>query len=314
MVRLWSLFGMGWIIVSLFFGYENGWAQQKVTVKSGDTLYTIAKSAGVSVEALKKANALQNNTIKPKQVLAMPTGEGRKGGRVRGKIQPPFRKEVSAEVRNLRSSELPSYIVQKGEDLYTISKKVGCSAEEIKKVNSLSTSSLKTGQVLLLPSTASAQEGDKEELGEEDEIAETETESSVPLGKWSNSEERSVMVRVARAFLGVPYKLGGSTLKGIDCSALVKKVYEVFNIHLPRTTREQFRVGIRIGMEQLKEGDLVFFKRRGNNAHVGIYVGDNQFVHASSYGREVRVDYLNTPYYRRRFLRGVRVMELEKAI
>jgi cell wall-associated NlpC family hydrolase len=92
-----------------------------------------------------------------------------------------------------------------------------------------------------------------------------------------------------KTFLGVPYKLGGSTLRGIDCSAFVKKIYEIFSIQLPRTTREQFSIGKMVEKEQLKEGDLVFFRRRGNSAHVGIYIGDNQFVHASSYNREVKI-------------------------
>jgi cell wall-associated NlpC family hydrolase len=132
------------------------------------------------------------------------------------------------------------------------------------------------------------------------------------LGKWSNPEERSLFVKVAKTFLGVPYKLGGSTLRGIDCSAFVKKIYEIFNIQLPRTAREQLSIGIKVEKDQLQEGDLVFFKRQGNNAHVGIYIGDNQFVHASSSNREVKIDHLNTPYYSKHFLKGVRVKELER--
>jgi cell wall-associated NlpC family hydrolase len=112
--------------------------------------------------------------------------------------------------------------------------------------------------------------------------------------------------------LGVPYKLGGSTLKGIDCSAFVKKIYEIFKVELPRTTREQFSVGRKIEKDQLEEGDLVFFKRRGNSTHVGIYIGDNQFVHASYRNREVKIDHLDMPYFSTRFIRGVRVMELER--
>jgi cell wall-associated NlpC family hydrolase len=92
----------------------------------------------------------------------------------------------------------------------------------------------------------------------------------------------------------------------------VKKIYEVFNIELPRTTREQFSIGKKVEKEKLEEGDLVFFERRGNSAHVGIYIGDNQFVHASSYNKEVKVDHLNTPYYSNRFLKGVRIKELER--
>jgi cell wall-associated NlpC family hydrolase len=121
-------------------------------------------------------------------------------------------------------------------------------------------------------------------------------------------------VRVVKTFLGVPYKLGGSTLRGIDCSAFVRKIYEIFNVDLPRTAREQLSIGRKIEKEQLEEGDLVFFKRRGNSAHVGIYIGESQFIHASSRNKEVKIDHLDLPYFNGRFLRGVRVKELEKEI
>jgi cell wall-associated NlpC family hydrolase len=217
---------------------------------------------------------------------------------------------------------MDSYVVQKGDSLYTISKKVRIPIEEIKKMNGLRTSALKIGQILILSEDEGMLEGEAKEARDGEEIAEasqTEGEkaekgepvASTPLGKWSNLEERSLLVRVAKTFLGAPYKLGGSTLKGIDCSAFVKKIYEIFNIQLPRTTREQFKVGKKVEKDELEEGDLVFFKRRGNRAHVGIYVGDNQFVHASSYSREVKIDHLDAPYYSQRFLRGVRVKELE---
>ena len=65
--------------------------------------------------------------------------------------------------------------------------------------------------------------------------------------------------------------------------------------------------------DKLEEGDLVFFStRRANNAHVGIYIGGNQFIHASSRNREVKIDQLDKPYFNQRFLRGVRVKEMER--
>jgi cell wall-associated NlpC family hydrolase len=73
-------------------------------------------------------------------------------------------------------------------------------------------------------------------------------------------------------------------------------------------------IGKNVEKGSLEEGDLVFFKRRGNSSHVGIYIGANQFVHASSYNRQVKIDYLDAPYYSQRFLKGVRVKELEKEI
>jgi peptidoglycan endopeptidase LytE len=317
MIRPLRIFGMGLIVSFLLFGVcQKGWPEERYTVKPGDTLSKISKSFGVGLGALKKANALGGDAIRPKQVLIIPS--------LREKKSP--KKRLAATVKRT-SGEMDSYVVQKGDNLSSISKKVGIPIEEIKKMNGLRTSALKIGQILLLSEDEDMLEEEEEEeakeAGDGEEIAEasqTEGEkgeegepvASVPLGKWSNLEERSLLVRVAKTFLGAPYKLGGSTVRGIDCSAFVKKIYEIFDIQLPRTTREQFKVGKKVEKEQLEEGDLVFFKRRGNRAHVGIYVGDNQFVHASSYSREVKIDHLDTPYYSQRFLRGVRVKELEK--
>jgi peptidoglycan endopeptidase LytE len=299
---------------------QKGWTEEKYTVKPGDTLYGISKSFGVSLEALKKANALEGSLINPKQVLTIPSPREKKTDDASRTPSNSHPKKLSAETVRRTSGEMDSYVVQKGDSLSIISTKVGLPVEEIKKINGLHTSALKIGQVLLLPKGESRLDEKAEEFGDGEEISGSsqreeekgEPVASTPLGKWNNPEERSLLVRVVRTFLGVPYKLGGSTLKGIDCSAFVKKIYEIFNIQLPRTTREQFSIGIKVQKNQLEEGDLVFFRERGNRAHVGIYVGDNQFVHASSYSREVKIDLLDAPYYSQRFLRGVRVKELER--
>lgn len=321
MIRPLKILGTGLIVLFIVLGfYQKGWAEERYTVKPGDTLYGISKSFGVSIEALKKVNALEDDSLKPKQVLMIPTQRGKKAEEVARKSSDQTPKKLSGEKVKRLSGETDSYVVQKGDCLSSISKKVGLSIEEIKKMNDLHTSALKIGQVLLLPKDGSRWDEEAGELGEGEEMAgasQTEGEkggpiASTPIGKWNNPEERNLFVRVVKTFLGVPYKLGGSTLRGIDCSAFVRKIYEIFSIQLPRTTREQFSIGKKVEKEQLKEGDLVFFRRRGNSAHVGIYIGDNQFVHASSYNREVKIDYLDAPYYNKRFLRGVRVKELER--
>ena len=321
MIRPLNSLGMGLIVLLLLLGVcQKGWTEEKYTVKPGDTLYGISKSYDVSIEALKKANALKGNSINPKQVLTIPSPGEKKARDVSRTPPSSSSKELSAATVGSTPGEMDSYVVQRGDCLFTISTKVGLPIEEIKKINSLHTSGLKIGQILLLPRGESRLDEKAEELGDEEEISgffqregeKAESVTSTPLGKWNNPEERSLLVRVVRTFLGVPYKLGGSTLRGIDCSAFVKKIYEIFSIQLPRTTREQFSIGKKVEKNQLEEGDLVFFRERGNRAHVGIYVGDNQFVHASSYSREVKIDYLDTPYYSKRFLRGVRVKELER--
>jgi cell wall-associated NlpC family hydrolase len=113
-------------------------------------------------------------------------------------------------------------------------------------------------------------------------------------------------------FLGAPYRLGGSSVKGLDCSAFVKKIYAFFDINLPRTAREQARVGKRIPRNELEIGDLVFFNTRRAFGHVGVYIGNNEFVHASSgRARSVKVDTLDKPYYNKRFVKAVRLKDLD---
>ena len=291
---------------------------EKYTVKPGDTLYGISKSFGVSLSALKRANSLEGNSINPRQVLTIPPPGEKKADETSRLPSNCSSQRPSAETVRKTTGEMESYVVRRGDSLSSISTKMGLPIAEIMEINSLRTTGLKTGQILCLRRDESRL-GDKAEELEDGEVIsglieregeKTESTPSAPLGTWSNPEERGLLVKVVKTFLGVPYKFGGSTLKGIDCSAFVRKIYEVFNIELPRTTREQFSIGKKVQKNQLEEGDLVFFRETGNRAHVGIYVGENQFVHASSYSKEVKIDHLDTPYYSKRFLRGVRVKEL----
>jgi LysM repeat protein len=323
MINPWKFLGVGMIVLLVTVSFSHkAWAEERYTIKSGDSLYGISKSFGISIEALKKTNGLESDSLKPKQVITIPTSREKKADENAGKSSSSSSKKPSARVIKRSSGEMDSYVVQKGDTLSSISGEVGLSIDEMKKTNSLHTSALKIGQVLLLPKAERRLDEEDGDLGHGEEIAELsqptgekgEPVATAPLGKWSNSEERSLFIRMVKTFLGVPYKLGGSTMRGIDCSAFVRRIYEIFNIDLPRTTREQFLIGKKVEKESLEEGDLVFFKRRGNSTHVGIYIGDNQFIHASSRNKEVKIDHLDLPYFNARFLRGVRVKELEKEI
>ncbi len=154
------------------------------------------------------------------------------------------------------------------------------------------------------------EEADDNVLTREEAWAEIERQkknNAALLGKWSSPDEPKLLVKVAMGFLGAPYRLGGSSVTGVDCSGFVKKIYQFFNIDLPRTAFEQSHVGMRVARHELAEGDLLFFNTRKTFGHVGIYIGNNEFVHASSRKKGVRVDNLNTPYYDRRFIRAVRL-------
>jgi hypothetical protein len=119
---------------------------------------------------------------------------------------------------------------------------------------------------------------------------------------------RSEIVRTAKSFLGVPYRWGGSSpVRGFDCSGFSMTVYQLNGLNLPRSSKAQWEAGISIDRDQLSQGDLVFFSTSGNGevSHVGIYLGENNVIHAPGWGERIRIDSLEEKYYRRHFV-GVR--------
>lgn len=110
-------------------------------------------------------------------------------------------------------------------------------------------------------------------------------------------------VAYAMQFLGAPYKWGASSGKAFDCSGFVVYVMKKFNVNLDRTASEQFNSGEKVPRNELQEGDLVFFTTyKKGPSHVGIYIGDNKFIHASSGAEQVTITDLDTKYYRTRYL------------
>ena len=112
------------------------------------------------------------------------------------------------------------------------------------------------------------------------------------------------MVFQALAAAGVPYRRGGeSPASGFDCSGLVAHVFDrAWGIAVPRSTEEQRNVGRAVKRTDLQPGDLVFYNTRNRPfSHVGIYLGDGNFVHAPRPGQRVRVENIDTPYWRARF-------------
>lgn len=116
---------------------------------------------------------------------------------------------------------------------------------------------------------------------------------------------RSRIVFTALQMIGIPYRYGGETPQGFDCSGLVQYAYRNAGLSVPRTAREQFKASEPVTMGAVQPGDLLFFASR-DNSHVGIYVGENRFVHAPATGRTVVISSLGSSYYQRTFLRAGR--------
>lgn len=109
-------------------------------------------------------------------------------------------------------------------------------------------------------------------------------------------------------WFGTRYRYGGTTKRGIDCSALTGALLlAVYGFNMPRTAREQYHATEHIGKDELEEGDLVFFNTRGGVSHVGVYLENDYFVQASSHG--VTISSLDDHYYARRFICGGRVIQ-----
>ncbi len=287
------------------------------TVKKGETLASIAQKYHVDTKSLQRENRLQTPQLRVGQVLVVPSSTVAKSG-------------------EKKSPHLTAtYTVKKGDSLSCIAKKHGMTVAQLKQLNHLKSPKLSVGKRLLVkkslptkvepqaPQTTGSEVSDLLDEEEDEELDDGTSvivnekwlaEQSAPLGKWHSPYERSLFVKVVKSFLGAPYRFGGDSLRGLDCSAFVRRIYQIFDVHLPRTAYEQAQVGVKVEREELKEGDLVFFNTRRPYGHVGIYIGNNQFIHASSSRgeRQVKIDSLDKPYYSKRFIKAVRLMEVTK--
>jgi cell wall-associated NlpC family hydrolase len=308
------------VLLLLFSIFSSNALAIQYKVQNGDTLYSISKKFGVSLSEIRQANNLQKSRIKPKQILNISSEEGSPG---------------SSSKHTVKSKSKPVYYtVKKGDTLSRIAKKTRHPMKQIAALNHINNKGLHVGQKIVLAKptyvpaksepapedddlTAEEDDASQDAVNENDKKETTDTSNDEPerkgelLGKWNSPDEMQLFVKVATGFIGAPYRFGGSSLKGIDCSSFVQKIYRIFDITLPRNAAQQSRVGISISRENLTQGDLVFFHTKRSLGHVGIYIGNNEFVHASSKKKGVRVDSLDTPYYQKRFQRAVRIKGLD---
>lgn len=122
---------------------------------------------------------------------------------------------------------------------------------------------------------------------------------------WAS--DNSALIDYAKKYIGVPYVYGGTTPAGFDCSGYVQFVFSNFGVKLSRTTYTQVNEGVYVAKENLKMGDLVFFGTAGNVSHVGIYISDGNFIHASRPGDTVKINSLYSDYYTRNYYTARRV-------
>lgn len=287
-------------------------------VKKSETLYSLAKKYHVSVKDLKSANNLVSNQIKGGTLLVIP----------------PRSVVAGSEEKGNGERRTTAYKVRKGDTLKKIAKKTGVSVVELKRLNSLGNARLKPGRMLALRENASTDVvppkvtkrlllRNSDLFNEKDyeqslaELTVTSSEKPVDLTKNVdlNVDNIRQLKKTAYGFLGIRYRFGGSSSKGIDCSSFVQQVFHQLDVTLPRTAREQFETGVEVAPGDLQKGDLVFFRTYAPYAsHVGIYLGDKKMIHASSRDRRVVISTMNTPYYRSRFLGAKRIAKINPEV
>lgn len=307
------------VCIMLLLAPSLVFAAKTHVVKKNESLYTLAKRYHVSVNELKAANNLVSSHIKSGSLLVIP----------------PHSSSVALETRgNSDAPQAEAYKVKKGDTLSRIAKKTGVSIKELKRLNSLSKSKVKPGTVLALRSVGASEEPrqrvvkrvllrNSDLFNEKDyeqsltELTEPDPDQQVDLKKNLELKTDNVKMLKSKAygFLGIRYRFGGSSARGIDCSSFVQQVFREMEVSLPRTAREQFEIGNEVAPGDLQKGDLVFFHTYAHYpSHVGIYLGNNKMIHASSRDRRVVISTMDTPYYRSRFLGAKRISKINPDI
>ncbi len=122
------------------------------------------------------------------------------------------------------------------------------------------------------------------------------------------AQVKAKLEQIYKKYKGTKYRYGGTTSRGFDCSGFVQRVYkEAFNIDLPRSTRDMMKLGKKINKNELKPGDLVFFHPTRKYYHVGIYLGNGVFIHASTSRGVIKSD-LSLNYWKKSYIKGRRIL------
>ncbi|MHB0912961.1 MAG: C40 family peptidase [Armatimonadota bacterium] len=246
----------------------TGFAAQSHMVRKGDTLYKLAKKYNTTVASIKKANRLNSSTIRVGQSLVI-LGEAATYGHVKsGKLELKENGKVIATL----DSKVRFVVIEKSDGKYRVKLDNG-----------------KTGWVLA------------------DKVAIEENRQPLPVSD-TYSFQRGI-VQTAYAYRGTRYRRGGTGRNGFDCSGFTSFLYSTKGVKLPHSAAGQFKCGKAVDKSSLVPGDLVFFQntyKRGIS-HVGIYVGNGKFVHASTSRGGVREDSLNADYYRRKYAGARRI-------
>ena len=255
-------------------------------VRKGETLFSIARRYGTTVRKLRKLNGMRSRRTLLK-----------KGQRLLVSRRVAAGRDVPGDYR-----------VKKGDTFLSIARKFHLDAEELMALNEMDPEDLRPGQTIMLKDEyeSPAAQADARISAPQIESKIEELQDSKKLQSLSIKDR---LMMFAKVMLNIPYRFGGNSFYGIDCSAFVQKVFNLLNIPLPRTARQQFQEGVPVSLDDLAIGDLVFFRTYASfPSHVGIYIGKNLFIHASSGGHRVKIGSLTTPYFMKRLIGAKRLL------
>jgi len=143
---------------------------------------------------------------------------------------------------------------------------------------------------------------------EEKQLVKNEISQTIQIEKSKEIAMNQALMDFYNEWKNVKYRFGGNSKKGIDCSAFTQRIYkEKFDTNIPRSTRTQVKVGKEIKKSELELGDLVFFKTGKIDRHVGVYMGNGDFMHASIKG--VKFTKLDKPFYKRKYWTSRRIID-----
>ena len=281
------------VVALILLSFPASAAHLSHKVRQGDTLWHLAKKHHTTTEAIARASGINvNSTLSVGKVLHIPTRQSA------GKPSQPS--PVVTQPGSAVHTKVDNVCLRSGP------------GTDHTKIAVLRTGS--TGKVL-------AQKGSWVKIAFEDGTCgyiygpllapgtgsvTYSRISPVPKCAGASRSDNASLIQTALSCRGTRYRRGGTSRGGFDCSGFTRYVFARYGVSLPHSSRAQACVGKRVSRNALRPGDLVFFHTyRSGISHVGIYTGDGKFVHAARYGRGVRVDSLNSGYYRTRY-RGAR--------
>ena len=289
------------------------------TVQKGDTLSKIAKAHNTTIQQIKKWNQLKSDKIFIDQKLIVAKGNSNPTTDINEKNPVGQENHVTQEP-NHGTVDVTSYKVQKGDTLTKIAKTFNVTLAQLKEWNKLNTDAIHIGQSLLIQQVDANNDEQNVFVGSDTEVERPFTEQEMvsaeeqianQLAKeqvisHSPSENGQAqygqVIALSQELIGTPYLYGGNTVAGFDCSGFVKFVYENANVPIMRKSSLQYFLQDTTIVQNPMPGDVVFFKNTyiSSVSHMGIYIGNNEFIHAGTSG--VEVSNITYPYWQDRFV------------